>query len=141
MRVDPYLFLNGRCEEALMFYQGALGARIEAMVRFADAPGAAPGASQRIMHAALRIGETTLLASDGQGEGPASFEGFSLALTAPDDATSERMFAALAEGGAVRMPLMSTPFSSRMGMVTDRFGAPWMIVTAPQVSASQGPSA
>lgn len=132
MRVEPYLFLNGRCGQALAFYRDVLGATIEAMVRFADMPGAPPGAGDRIMHAVLRIGETTVLASDGQGDGPASFEGFSLALTAPDDAATERVFTALADGGAVRMPLMSTPFSTRMGMVTDRFGAPWMILTAPQ---------
>ena len=136
MRVDPYLFLNGRCEEALTFYRDVLGAQIEAMIRFADMPGGPPGAGDRIMHAVLRIGETTVLASDGQAEGPVTFGGFSLALTAPDDSTTERVFASLADGGAVRMPLMATAFSSRMGMVTDRFGAPWMIVTAPQSASA-----
>ena len=140
MRVDPYLFLNGRCAEAMAFYRDALGAKIEAIVRFADMPGAPPGAGDKIMHAVLRIGETTVLASDGQGQGPASFEGFSLALTASDDATTERLFAALADGGNVRMPLMTTPFSSRMGMLADRFGTPWMILTQPQ-GASQGAGA
>lgn len=136
MRVDPYLFLNGRCEEALTFYRDVLGAKIEAMIRFADMPGAPPGAGDRIMHAVLRIGETTVLASDGQAEGPATFGGFSLALTAPDDLTTERMFASLADAGTVRTPLMATSFSSRWGMVTDRFGAPWMIVTAPQSASA-----
>jgi PhnB protein len=136
MRIEPYLFLNGRCEEALAFYRDALGAKIEAMIRFADMPGGPPGAGDKIMHAVLRLGETTVLASDGQGQGPAAFEGFSLALTTPDDAATERAFAALADGGAVRMPLMATPFSSCMGMVTDRFGAPWMILTAPQGQAA-----
>jgi PhnB protein len=128
MRVDPYLYLQGRCKEALEFYKNALGAEIQTVVRFSDLPDAPPGSGDNIMHAALRIGETLVLASDGQGKGSAVFEGFSLALSTPSDAEAEKLFAALSKDGAVRLPLMSTSFASRMGIVADRFGVPWMIV-------------
>jgi PhnB protein len=129
MRTEPYLFLQGRCEEALSFYRDALGATVETLVRFRDAPEAPAAAGDKVMHAALRIGDTVILASDGQGSGAPAFSGFSLALSAADDAEAERAFAALAEGGSVRMPLMATSFASRMGMLADRFGVPWMVVS------------
>jgi PhnB protein len=137
MRADPYLFFRGRCEEALEFYQKTLGAKIESLVRFGDMPGSPsntrdPGTKDNVMHAALRIGETTVLASDGRAGADAKFDGFSLSLQVTGDAEAERLFAALAEGGAIEVPLMSTPFASRFGKVADRFGTPWMIVTQQQ---------
>ena len=134
MQVQPYLFFDGRCEEAIEFYRSALGAEVEMMMRFKDTPDpamCAPGAGEKVMHASFRIGDTTLLASDGQCSGRPSFQGFSLSLTAPSDAEAERLFAALASGGQVQMPLSKTFFSSRFGMVADRFGVSWMIYVAP----------
>jgi PhnB protein len=84
------------------------------------------------MHAAMRIGDTTVLASDGRGDGGTPFSGFSMSLQVGDDAEAERLFGMLADGGAVQVPMMSTPFASRFGMVADRFGTPWMIVTEQQ---------
>ncbi len=134
MRVDPYLYFQGRCEEALEFYGRALGAEVQALVRFGEMPGAQAPVENRdkVMHAVLRIGETTVLASDGQHRGMTSFDGFGMALTAPSDAEAERLFAALAEGGQVQMPLAATPFASRYGMLADRFGVPWMVVSQAQ---------
>jgi PhnB protein len=134
MQVQPYLFFDGRCEEALEFYQKALGAKAEMLMRFKDSPEpqANPaGAGDKVMHTSFRIGDTTLMASDGRCQGQPSFSGFSLSLTATDDAEAERLFVALADGGQVLMPLAKTFFSSRFGMVADRFGVPWMIVVAP----------
>jgi PhnB protein len=105
-----------------------LGAKIETLVRFGDVPGSAAGASEQIMHAALRIGDTIVLASDGGRDNDSRVSGFSIALQVAQDGEAERLFAALAEGGAVEVPLMSTPFSSRFGKLTDRFGIPWIIV-------------
>jgi PhnB protein len=82
------------------------------------------------MHANLRIGDTTVMASDGRCQGRPNFQGFSLSLTVPNDAEAERRFVALADGGQVQMPLAKTFFSSRFGMVTDRFGVLWMIIVA-----------
>lgn len=134
MRVEPYLYFQGRCEEALEFYRGAINADGSVVTRFADIPGSQvpPGAETKVAHAVLRIGETTVLASDGQGAGEAEYNGFSLALTASDDAEAERVFAALADGGSVQLPIQSTPFSSRFGIVADRFGVPWTVVTQAQ---------
>ena len=134
MRVDPYLYFQGRCEEALEFYRRSIGAEVQAMVRFGDMPGSQspPGDRDKVMHAALRIGETTVLASDGQNRGTTRFEGFGLALSASTDAEAERLFAGLAEGGQVQMPLAPAPFASRYGLVADRFGVPWMIVCQTQ---------
>ena len=134
MQVQPYLFFDGRCEEALEFYKSALGAEVQMLMRFKDNPepqANPPGSGDKVMHTSFRIGDTTVMASDGRCQGQPSFQGFALSLTARDDAEAERRFAALAEGGQMQMPLARTFFSSRFGMVADRFGVPWMIVVAP----------
>jgi PhnB protein len=134
MQVQPYLFFDGRCEEALEFYRRALGAEVQMLMRFKDNPESQanpPDSGDKVMHTSFRIGETTVMASDGRCQGQPSFQGFSLSLTARDDAEAERLFAALADGGQVQVPLAKTFFSSRFGMVADRFGVPWMIVVAP----------
>ena len=133
MQVQPYLFFDGRCEEALDFYRSALGAEVTSLHRFKDspephAPGMIPsGAENKVMHASFRVGSTTVLASDGRCTGHPSFQGFSLSLTVPNDAEAERLFAALGQGGQVQMPLSKTFFSSHFGMVADRFGVSWMV--------------
>jgi PhnB protein len=129
--VQPYLFFDGRCEEALEFYRKSLGAEVEALMRFKESPDpamCAPGSGDKVMHASFRVGETTLFASDGQCTGQAKFNGFSLSLTVPNEAEAERRFAALKDGGEVQMPLGKTFFSPRFGMVADRFGVLWMII-------------
>jgi PhnB protein len=137
MQVQPYLFFDGRCEEAVEFYRRALGAEVQMLMRFKDNPEppdpgmVPPGSGDKVMHTSFRIGDSTVMASDGRCQGQPSFQGFSLSLTARDDAEAERLFAALADGGQVQMPLAKTFFSSRFGMVADRFGVPWMIVVAP----------
>jgi PhnB protein len=137
MQVQPYLFFDGRCEEAVEFYKKALGAKVEMLMRFKDSPEPPqpgmhpPGSENKVMHASLRIGETTVMASDGHCKGKPSFQGFSLSLTAANDAEAERLFAALGERGQVQMPLTKTFFSSRFGMVGDRFGVSWMVIVAP----------
>jgi PhnB protein len=137
MQVQPYLFFDGRCEEAIEFYRKALGAEVTMLMRFKDSPEphppgmCPPGTDDKIMHASLRIGDTTVMASDGQCQGKPSFQGFSLTLNAPDEAEADRLFASLADGGQVQMPLAKTFFSSRFGMVADRFGVSWMIIVAP----------
>ncbi len=136
--VQPYLLFNGRCEEAMEFYRQALGAELEFMMRFNESPEphppgmVPPGFEKKIMHCSFRIGATTLMASDGCSADKPEFKGFSLSLTVANAAEADRAFAALAEGGQVRMPLTKTFWSPRFGMVADRFGLGWMIsVTAP----------
>lgn len=139
MRVEPYLYFDGRCDEALEFYRRAIGAEVTALVRFKD--GGAPvsaGNENKVMHVSLRIGEATVLASDGQCRGTPSFAGFSLSLSAAKDAEAERLFAALSEGGRVQVPLTTTPFASRFGMVADRFGVLWTVVAQGQNVSAQG---
>jgi PhnB protein len=137
MQVQPYLFFDGRCEEAIEFYKKALGAEVTMLMRFKDSPEppqpgmCPPGSDDKVMHASFRIGDTTVMASDGRCQGQPSFQGFSLSLSAPDEAEAERLFAVLGDGGQVQMPLTKTFFSPRFGMVADRFGVSWMIVVAP----------
>jgi PhnB protein len=132
--IQPYLFFNGRCEEAIEFYRKALGAEVVMLMRNKESPEPPPpgmlppGSENKVMHASLRIRGDTLMASDGNNSGQANFQGFSLSLAAKDDADAERLFAALSEGGQVRMPLTKTFFASRFGMIADRFGVPWMII-------------
>jgi PhnB protein len=119
MRVEPYVYFQGRCEEALEFYRAALGADAAVLARFGD----------KVGHAEVRIGDTVLLASDGQGDGQPTFTGFSLSLSACDEAEAERLFAALSDEGSVQVPIAPTPFASRLGLVADKFGVPWMVVS------------
>jgi PhnB protein len=136
MQIQAYLFFDGRCEEAIDFYRATLGAEVEMLMRFKDNPepgqqgcaGGAPPPGDKVMHASFRIGDTTVLASDGLCQGQPSFQGFSLALTARNEAEADRLFGALGDGGQVQMPLAKTFFSPRFGMVVDRFGVSWMIV-------------
>ena len=133
MQVQPYLMFEGRCEEAVEFYRKALGAEVTRLMRFKESPDpgmCAPGTLDKVMHMSFRIGDTTVQASDGQCSGRPSFQGFSLSLTVPDDVEAERLFASLAEGGQVKVPLTKTFFSSRFGMVADRFGVSWMVHVA-----------
>jgi PhnB protein len=134
MQVQPYLFYDGRCEEAIAFYRRALGAEVTMLMRFKDSPDpgmVAPGAGDKVMHASLRIGETTVLLSDGRCQGRPSFAGFALSLTVSTEAEAERLFGALGDGGQVQMPLTKTFFSARFGMVADRFGVSWMVYVTP----------
>src|SRR5947208_1538444 len=137
MQIQPYLFFDGRCEEALEYYRRTLGAEVTALMRFKDgpqphAPGMVPpGAENKVMHASFRLGDSTVMASDGRCEGRPSFQGFALSLTVPNETEAERLFASLADGGQVQMPLTKTFFSPRFGMVADRFGMSWMIYVAP----------
>ncbi len=136
MEVQPYLFFEGRCEEALEFYRGALGAEVTALMRFRECPDPMPpgmlppGSEDKVMHAAFRIGGATVMASDGRCSGQARFGGVSLSVSVPDEAAADRVFAALAEGGQVQMPVGRTFFSPRFGMVADRFGVSWMVIVA-----------
>jgi PhnB protein len=138
MQVQPYLSFEGRCEEAVEYYRNALGAEVEALMRFKEMPEpgdsemCAPVDGEKIMHSCFRIGDTRLMATDGMCTGKASFEGISLSLSVPDDATAERLFSTLADGGQVQVPLAKTFFASSFGMVADRFGVSWMIVAGPE---------
>lgn len=130
MRCEPYLFFNGRCEEAVQFYRQAVEADVRSLIRFREAPDvpAPDGFADKVLHADMRIGETTLLATDGDIGGAADFQGFSLSLTLARDAEAEKRFAALAAGGHVQVPMTATFFASRFGMVKDRFGLLWTIL-------------
>jgi PhnB protein len=137
MRVQPYLFFDGKCEEALAFYSRVAGAKVEALFRFKDSPEPPPpdmlppGSGDKVMHCNFRIGDTQIMASDGKCAGKLAFSGFSLSLAVANAAEAERLFKALGEGGRVEMPLGKTFFSPAFGMLTDRFGVGWMVVVEP----------
>jgi len=136
VQVQPYLFFDGRCEEAIEFYRNKLGAQVNALLRYKDSPEPQPpgmippGSENKVMHASLRIGDTTVMASDGHCLGKPDFQGFSLTLSVANESEAEKKFAALGEGGQVRMPLTKTFFSPRFGMLADRFGVGWMVIVA-----------
>lgn len=130
--VQPYLFFGGRCEEAVEFYRSAIGAQVEMLMKFKDAPEQppegtlAPGFENKVMHSSFRVGATTVMASDGCGpEG--KFEGFSLSISVDTEADADKAFNALAAGGQVTMPLARTFWSPKFGMVMDKFGVNWMV--------------
>ena len=134
MQVQPYLFFNGRCEEAIAFYREALGAEVTMIMRYKDSPEppppgmVPPGSENKVMHANFRIGETEVMASDGNCTGQTDFRGFSLSIVAPDEAKARQLFDALGNGGQVQMPMSKTFFSPCFGMVADRFGVGWMVI-------------
>ena len=136
MHVQPYLSFNGRCEEAVKYYQAAVGAEVQMLMRNKESPEPPPpgmlppGSENKVLHVALRIGDTVVLASDGPCTGTSNFQGISLALTVTTAEEADRAFARLAAGGRVSMPLTKTFFSPRFGMLVDRFGLAWMIMVA-----------
>jgi PhnB protein len=141
MQVMPYLFFEGRCEEALDFYAKAVGAKIGAMMRFKEAPepaecgGDGPPAGidpEKVMHADFTVGDSMVMASDGMCSGKPTFGGVSLSLSAKDPAEAAKLFKALSEGGNVQMPMGPTFFAPAFGMVADKFGVSWMVIAMPE---------
>lgn len=131
MQIQPYLYFDGRCEEALEFYKKSLGAEVIMLMRFRDSPTPdmiPPGGENKVMHASCRIGDATVFASDGQCQGKTNFQGFGLSITVKDEAEADRVFKALVDGGQVMMPLGKTFFSPRFGMLADRFGVAWLVI-------------
>ncbi len=139
MNVQPYLFFEGRAEEALAFYTKALGTKIDMVMRNREAPEPPPpgmlpaGSENKVMHASFKVGDTEVMLSDGRCSGKPNFTGFSLSITATDEAAARRMFSALAEDGTVTMPIGKTFWSPCFGMLTDRFGVGWMVTVVPSV--------
>ena len=132
MDVQPYLAFEGRCDEAIEFYKKAIDAKVDVLKRFKDAPDQSivtSGNRDKVMHAALRAGNAQLLMSDGRCNGRPSFTGIALALSTTTDADAERLFKALAEGGTVNMALTKTFFAARFGMLVDKFGVGWMVLS------------
>jgi PhnB protein len=140
MLVQPYLMFGGRCEEAIEFYRKSVGAEVEMLMRFKEAPDAPPPGmmpanwGDKVMHACLKLGDTQVLASDGC-ETTSNFQGFSLALSVTSEADAARKFGALSDGGKVTMPLGKTFFAKSFGMVTDRFGINWMVILPAEMAA------
>jgi PhnB protein len=141
MTVQPYLFFDGKCEEALEFYKQALDAKVDMMMRFKENPeppqAGEPGCAgpeqtaamaEKIMHASFTVGDAMIMASDGMCQGKPNFQGISLAMTVKSEAEADKKFAALAAGGQVQMPLAKTFFSPKFGMVADKFGVSWMVM-------------
>ena len=133
-QVQPYLFFDGKCEEALEFYKSALGAKVDMLMRFKESPDpvppgmCGPDSDDKVMHSAFRIGETLIMASDGMAGGKPEFKGFSLSVNAANEAQADKVFGALGKGGKVTLPLGKTFYSPRFGMVTDKFGVGWMVI-------------
>ena len=135
MQIQPYLDFDGRCEEALGFYAETLGAEVTMLMRIEESPEPppdgmiAPGSGKKIMHSEVKIGDSTIMATDGYCGGEPKFAGVTLSITVPDAETGERVFEALAEGGEIKMPFGETFWSPGFGMLDDRFGVAWMVNT------------
>ena len=138
-QIQPYLFFEGRTEEALDFYKRTIGAQVGMLLRFKDTPPDAPksndpgcqpppDSAEKVMHAEFRVGDSVIMASDGMCSGKPQFGGFGLSLPARDEAQVHRWFKALSECGQVISPVSKTFFSPAFCMVTDRFGIMWMVI-------------
>jgi PhnB protein len=141
MTIQPYLTFGGRCQEAVDFYREALGAEVEMLMRFKEAPDQPPPGmvpdnwGDKIMHVSLKVGDAVLMASDGCASSEKNFQGFSLSLSATNEAEADRKFAALSKSGQVTMPLGKTFFAKRFGMLVDRFGVSWMVIVPAEANA------
>jgi len=136
MQVQPYLFFEGRCEEAIEFYKKCLGAEVVRLNRFRDSPGPGmvpPEMGDKIMHADLKMGDSIVMLSDGRCTGLVTFGGFSLSFRAENNEQAEHAFTELAQGGSVDAPMVETFFASRFGMLRDRFGVHWMVIAEKQM--------
>ena len=134
MQVQPYLFFEGRADEAIAFYKKAIGAEVQMLMRYKDSPegecaGGVKHPPDKVMHASLTVGDSTVMVSDGNCTGKPTFSGIALSLDGKDDAQTEKLYNALADGGTPFVPLMKTFFASKFGMLTDRFGVTWMVLT------------
>jgi len=137
MKVQAYLFFDGRCEEALEFYRAKLGAEVTMKMRYSESPEppppeCAPVSADKIMHSAFKLGDSIVMASDGMGTGKPEFKGVSLSISARDEADARKLFAGLSEGGQVQIPMAKTFFAPAFGMVADRFGVSWMVIVDPE---------
>jgi PhnB protein len=133
MQVQPYLFFDGRAEEAIEFYKKAVGAKVEMMMRNKESPDQSmctPGSENKVLHAYIHIGETQVMVSDGRNTGKPNFQGFALSIATKTEAEADKLFSALVDGGKVTMPQTKTFFSARFGMLADKFGVNWMILVA-----------
>jgi PhnB protein len=130
MHSMSYLFFNGNCEEALMFYENTIGAKISGIMKNKNAPNneaRMPGSDDQVMNAVLQIGATTIMASDAPGDWYNKPQGFRVYLETDSVADAERIFTTFADGGSVVTPIEPTFWAERFGMVTDKFGTPWMV--------------
>ena len=143
MKVQAYITFGGRCEEALEFYTKSIGAEVSGLMRWKESPEAdmkgPPGWEEKVMNASFRIGESQLMADDGMGDRTVEFKGMTLAIEVADDAEARRVFTALGEAGNVTMPLMKTVWTSSFGMLTAKFGVPWMVNVADATAESTPP--
>jgi len=131
MTIQPYLFFDGHCDEAIEFYKKAVGAEVAMLMHWKDSPDKSmctPGNENKVMHSCLKIGDASVMASDGRNAGNPKFDGFALSLDVKTDAEAQTRFKALSEGGEVAMPLGTTFFATSFGMVKDRFGVNWMVI-------------
>jgi PhnB protein len=137
MEIQPYVFFEGRANEAIEFYKKALGAEVAMLTRFKESPDQSmitPGSEDKIMHCELRIGTQSILLSDGQCSGQGAFQGFSLSVTVDSIEEADKIFNAVADGGQVQLPLTETFFSKRFGMTMDKFGVAWMVYLKPSAN-------
>lgn len=133
MNVQPYLYFDGKSQEAIDFYKGAIGAKVEMLMHFKDMPGdqkgmIPPGSENKVMHACIKVGDSPIFLSDGNCGGKPNFQGITLTINATSNAEAEKLFGALGQGGQVQMPLAETFFANRFGMVADKFGVSWMVI-------------
>lgn len=130
MEINPYLTFKGNCEEAFTFYHAVLGGNLVGPQRFADVnmtEGLPEGWGDKVMHVLLEVDGEKLMGSDAPPEHFVNPPGFSVSVNVDTTDEAERIFAALAEGGEVTMPLAETFWAKRFGMLSDRFGVPWMV--------------
>ena len=130
MRFQAHLNFNGQCEEAFQFYSKVLGGNVLMMMPFEGSPMAdevPPAWRKKILHATIQVGDQIVMGADASPERYQKPQGFSVSIDLADPAEAERIFQALSANAQVQMPLQETFWAQRFGMLTDRYGTPWMV--------------
>ena len=130
MELSPYLIFNGQCAEAFRFYERVLGGRIVMMQKHGETPAkdhVPPDWHDKVIHVRLEVGAQAIMGSDAPQEHYSRPQGLYVSISVPSRGEGQRIFDELAAGGQVTMPFEKTFWSSGFGMLTDRFGTPWMV--------------
>ncbi len=133
-KLIPYLAFDGKTKEAMTFYQGALGGELTLQIFEESGAPVKPEEKDRIIHADLKNGDLSFMASDGNPEHPVHMgNNITMSLTGDDEAKLTEYFNKLSEGGEVDMKLEKQFWGDHYGQLTDKFGVHWSVnITMPK---------
>jgi PhnB protein len=133
-QINPHINFNGNAEEAFTFYKSVFGGAFTKIIRFKDLASAefpvAEKEENKIMHIALPIGSSMLMANDVpeiMGKTNENENRSKIVITAESKEEADQLFNGLSVGGQIEMPIAESPWGSYFGMFRDKYGIEWMV--------------